>query len=100
MLLKSNNSQNSSNAFEKLRALEDILRSRGLSYTFLEPPSEVDKNTNLLVQCDNCLMSFSKLYPTLLSMLTIYLEDTEKAEKILNQWLLESKTLCPCCQHE
>ncbi len=60
MLLKSNNSQNSSNAFEKLRALEDILRSRGLSYTFLEPPSEVDKNTNLLVQCDNCLMSFSK----------------------------------------
>ena len=26
--------------------------------------------------------------------------DTEKAEKILNQWLLESKTLCPCCQHE
>ena len=39
-------------------------------------------------------------YPTLFSMLTIYLEDTEKAEKILNQWLLESKTLCPCCQHE
>ena len=66
MLLKSNNSQNSSNAFEKLRALEDILRSRGLSYTFLEPPSEVDKNTNLLVQCDNCLMSFSKLYCTLM----------------------------------
>ena len=109
MLLKSNNSQNSSNAFEKLRALEDILRSRGLSYTFLEPPSEVGTSVNIkpldlyhysLAIGTLALRLGQENYPTLLSMLTIYLEDTEKAEKILNQWLLESKTLCPCCQHE
>ena len=132
MLLKSNNSQNSSNAFEQpdtfisygyqsiytmfeiIFSEEEELQDLALTYKLYllnnsEYSEEVGTSVNIkpldlyhysLAIGTLALRLGQENYPTLLSMLTIYLEDTEKAEKILNQWLLESKTLCPCCQHE